>query len=341
MIKTALIIGVTGQDGAYLSELLISKGYMVYGTHRLRSNNFSRLKSLGLYRHERLKLMDLELSSSDDCIAAISNIQPDEVYNLASHSFVGDSVSNPVGTIATSGMSTVYLLDAIRQYSHHSKFFQACSSEMFGNVDNDIQDENSRFNPRNPYGVAKLLSYYTAINYRDVYDVFACVGILYNHESPLRGLDFLTSKVTSSAVKIKLGIQERLEIGNMESYRDWGYAKEYVEAMYLMMQQDRSDTFILSTGILTSVREFIRISFEAVGIALEFRGEGVNEYAIDTATGNVVVEVNPKFYRPTEQHTLLGNPKKAEKLLGWRAKTDVRELAEMMVNNYIKEYQEL
>lgn len=340
-MKIALVIGVTGQDGAYLSQLLIENDYMVYGTHRPGSDNFFRLKELGVYGHERLKLMGLELSSTEDCITAIKNIQPDEVYNLASHSFVGDSVNNPIDTMTTSGMSTVYLLDAIRQYSYRSKFFQACSSEMFGNPDDDMQDENSKFNPRNPYGVAKILSYYTTMNYRDIYGLFTCVGILYNHESPLRGLNFLTSKVTSSVAKIKLGMQECLEIGNMSSYRDWGYAKEYVKAMHLMMQADKPDVYILSTGVLTSVRDFIKMSFASVGLNLEFRGEGVHEHALDTVTGKVVVRVNPKFFRPDEKHKLLGNPKKAEKSLGWRAETSVKELAEMMVAKYVEEYEKV
>ena len=337
-MKTAVILGITGQDGAYLSQLLLSKNYKVIGIYRHNTSGFSRLKQLCVLEHEFLELKPVDLSNETACTDLIIKTKPNEMYNLASHSFVGDSLHTPIQTIVSSGMSIVYLLEAIRQYSKHTRFFQASSSEIFGDVTSDLQDENTAFNPRNPYSTAKILAHNAVSNYRGIYGVFACSGILYNHESPLRSVEFLTAKVASSVASIKLGLQECFDIGNMDAYRDWGYAKEYVECMYLMMQHETPNDYVISTGIATSVRQFIIMAFDTVGINIKFSGEGIHEYAVNVVTNTTVIKVNPEFYRPIEKNILLGDPTKADKILGWKAETDVKELCGMMVKNFLNEY---
>ncbi|WP_040728677.1 GDP-mannose 4,6-dehydratase [Thiomicrorhabdus sp. Kp2] len=331
-MKKAIITGVTGQDGAYLSQLLLEKGYEVYGTfRRTASVNFWRIDELGIKNHPNLHLIEYDLTDQSNSIRMVSEIQPDEIYNLAAQSFVGVSFAQPLATAHITGLGAVHLLEAIRIVNPKIKFYQASTSEMFGEVQAVPQVESTPFYPRSPYGVAKLYAHWMVINYRESYDIFGCSGILFNHESPLRGQEFVTRKITDTVAKIKLGIQEQLELGNMDAKRDWGFAKEYVEGMYLMMQADKPDTFVLSTNRTETVRNFVRLAFKAVDINIEFQGSDENEIGIDAATGKTLVKVNPKFYRPAEVDLLIGDAQKAKEILGWSPKTTLEELCAMMV----------
>jgi GDPmannose 4,6-dehydratase len=331
-MKKAIITGITGQDGAYLTQLLLEKGYDVYGTYRRTSSvNFWRIEELGVESHPNLHLVEYDLTDQANTIRMVMEIQPDEIYNLAAQSFVGVSFEQPLATAHITGLGAVHLLEAIRIVNPKIRFYQASTSEMFGKVQEIPQVESTPFYPRSPYGVAKLYAHWMCINYRESYGIFAASGILFNHESPLRGREFVTRKITDSVAKISMDKQDVLELGNLDAKRDWGYAKEYVEGMWRMLQCETPDTYVLATNRTETVRDFVTMAFKAVGIALEFSGEGENEIGINTATGKTVVRINPKFYRPAEVELLIGNPEKAKKELGWEPSTTLEELCAMMV----------
>jgi len=331
-MKTAIITGITGQDGAYLAELLLSKGYTVYGTYRRTSSvNLWRIEELGIEKHSNLHLVEYDLTDLSSSIRLLETTETTEVYNLAAQSFVGVSFDQPIATAAVTGLGPVHLLEAIRIVNPKIRFYQASTSEMFGEVQEIPQKESTPFYPRSPYGVAKLYAHWMTINYRESYGIFGTSGILFNHESPLRGQEFVTRKITDSVAKIKLGKLDVLELGNMDAKRDWGFAKDYVEGMYLMLQADKPDTYVLATNRTETVRDFVTMAFKAADIELRFEGEAEEEIAVDVATGKTVVKVNPKFYRPAEVELLIGNPEKAKKDLGWEPKTTLEELCRMMV----------
>lgn len=336
-MKKAIITGITGQDGAYLAELLLDKGYDVYGTYRRTSSvNFWRIEELGIESHQNLHLVEYDLTDQSNTIRMVMEIQPDEIYNLAAQSFVGVSFDQPIATAHITGLGCLHLLEAIRIVNPKIRFYQASTSEMFGKVQEIPQKESTPFYPRSPYGVAKLYAHWMCINYRESYDIFAASGILFNHESPLRGREFVTRKITDSVAKISLGKQEVLELGNMDAKRDWGYAKEYVEGMWRMLQADVADTYVLATNRTETVRDFVSMAFKAIGITLKFQGNDDNEIGIDTASGKTLVRVNPKFYRPAEVELLIGNPEYAKNSLGWEPKTTLEELCAMMVKEDLR-----
>ncbi|MGB3750234.1 MAG: GDP-mannose 4,6-dehydratase [Arcobacteraceae bacterium] len=336
-MKKAIITGITGQDGAYLAQLLLEKGYEVYGTYRRTSSvNFWRIEELEIQNHKNLQLVEYDLTDQANSIRMVAEIQPDEIYNLAAQSFVGVSFEQPLATAHITGLGCVHLLEAIRIINPKIKFYQASTSEMFGEVQEIPQQESTPFYPRSPYGVAKLYAHWMVINYRESYDMFACSGILFNHESPLRGREFVTRKITDSVAKIKLGKLEYVELGNMDAKRDWGYAKDYVEGMYLMLQTETPDTYVLATNRTETVRDFVTMAFKGAGIEVEFRGRDEDEIAVDKATGKTVVKVNPKFYRPAEVELLIGNPQKAKDELNWEPKCTLEELCAMMVQEDLK-----
>jgi len=336
-MKKAIITGITGQDGAYLAELLLDKGYEVYGTYRRTSSvNFWRMEELGIENHPNMHLIEYDLTDQSNSIRMVMEIQPDEIYNLAAQSFVGVSFDQPLATAHITGLGCVHLLEAIRVVNPKIRFYQASTSEMFGEVQAIPQVESTPFYPRSPYGVAKLYAHWMVINYRESYDIFGCSGILFNHESPLRGLEFVTRKITDGVAKIKLGKLDTLELGNLDAKRDWGFAKEYVEGMYLMLQADKPDTYVLATNRTETVRDFVTMAFRAVDIELEFSGSQESEIAIDKATGETVVRVNSKFYRPAEVDLLIGDPQKAKDELGWEPKTSLEELCAMMVKDDLR-----
>lgn len=336
-MKKAIITGVTGQDGAYLAELLLEKGYEVYGAYRRTSSvNFWRMEELGIINHHNLHLVEYDLTDQANSIRMVMEIQPNEIYNLAAQSFVGVSFDQPLTTAHITGLGCVHLLEAIRIVNPKIKFYQASTSEMFGKVQEVPQIESTPFYPRSPYGVAKLYAHWMVINYRESYNIFGCSGILFNHESPLRGREFVTRKITDSVAKIKLGKLKCLDLGNMDAKRDWGYAKDYVEGMYLMLQADEPDTYVLATNRTETVRDFVTMAFRAVGIELEFSGSKEHEIAVDKATGKTLVKVNPSFYRPCEVELLIGNPQKAKDILGWEPKCTLEELCAMMVKADLK-----
>jgi len=330
--KTSIITGITGQDGAYLAELLLDKGYTVYGTYRRTSSvNFWRVEELGIAKHPNLHLVEYDLTDLSASIRLLQTTGATEVYNLAAQSFVGVSFDQPVTTAEITGIGPLNLLEAIRIVNPKIRFYQASTSEMFGKVQAIPQIESTPFYPRSPYGVAKLYAHWITVNYRESYDIFGCSGILFNHESPLRGREFVTRKITDSVAKIKLGQLDVLELGNMDAKRDWGFAKEYVEGMWRMLQADEPDTFVLATNRTETVRDFVRMAFKAADVDLEFKGSDEREIAVDVATGKTLVRVNPKFHRPAEVDLLIGNPEKAKQKLGWEPKTTLEELCAMMV----------
>jgi GDPmannose 4,6-dehydratase len=336
-MKTAVITGVTGQDGAYLAEFLLSKGYQVYATYRRAASvNFWRIKELGIESHKNLHLIEYELTDQASTIRMVSKIQPDEIYNLAAQSFVGSSFEQPIATAQVTGLGALHLLEAIRIVNPKIRFYQASTSEMFGEVQEIPQTEKTPFYPRSPYGVAKVFAHWMTINYRESYDMFCSNGILFNHDSPLRGLQFVTRKISDGVARIAQRQLSHIELGNLDAKRDWGYAKDYIEGMYLMLQADAPDTFVLATNRTESVRDFVKMSFQAIGIDLTFEGRGVNEIAIDIKTGRPLVKVNPKFYRPAEVELLIGDPKKARDILGWSASTSLERLSKMMVDADMK-----
>jgi len=330
--KIAIITGITGQDGAYLAELLLNKGYKVYGTYRRTSSvNFWRIEELGIKSNPSLHLVEHDLTDLSSSIRLLQESKATEVYNLAAQSFVGVSFDQPLTTAEITGIGPVNLLEAIRIVNPKVRFYQASTSEMFGKVQAIPQKEDTPFYPRSPYGVAKLYAHWMTINYRESYNIFASSGILFNHESPLRGQEFVTRKITDSVAKIKLGKLDVLELGNMDAKRDWGFAKEYVEGMWLMLQADEPDTFVLATNRTETVRDFVTMAFKAAGYQLRFEGKEENEVGVDATTGKVLVRVNPKFYRPAEVELLIGNPERAKKILGWEPKTSLEQLCDMMV----------
>jgi len=331
-MKTAIITGITGQDGAYLAELLLGKGYKVYGTYRRTSSvNFWRIEELGIDKHPNFHLQEYDLTDLSSSIRLLQTTQATEVYNLAAQSFVGVSFDQPVTTAEITGLGPVNLLEAIRIVNPKVRFYQASTSEMFGKVQAIPQVESTPFYPRSPYGVAKLYAHWMTINYRESYDIFGSSGILFNHESPLRGREFVTRKITDSIAKIKLGKLDVLELGNLDAKRDWGFAKEYVEGMWRMLQAERPDTYVLATNRTETVRDFVAMAAKAAGIGLRFEGAAENEVGVDARTGKTVVRVNPKFYRPAEVELLIGNPEKAKRDLGWAPATTLEQLCQMMV----------
>ncbi|MFZ6751760.1 GDP-mannose 4,6-dehydratase [Undibacterium sp. Dicai25W] len=332
MKKIALITGITGQDGAYLTELLLEKNYTVYGTYRRTSSvNFWRLDELGVTSHPNLHLVEYDLTDLGSTIALVQKTQPDEIYNLAAQSFVGVSFEQPSTTAQITGIGALNLLEAIRLINRKIRFYQASTSEMFGKVQAVPQIESTPFYPRSPYAVAKLYAHWMTVNYRESYDIFASSGILFNHESPLRGREFVTRKITDAVAKIKLGQLDCLELGNIDAKRDWGFAKEYVEGMWRMLQIDTADTFVLATNRTETVRDFIRMAFKGAGIDLDFSGSAEQEIAVDVASGSTVMRINPKFYRPAEVELLIGDPAKAKAALGWEPTTTLEQLCGMMV----------
>ncbi|GAB6389815.1 GDP-mannose 4,6-dehydratase [Stutzerimonas marianensis] len=337
----AIITGITGQDGAYLAELLLEKGYTVYGTFRRTSSvNFWRIEELGIDKHPNLHLVEYDLTDLSSSIRLIETTEATEVYNLAAQSFVGVSFEQPLTTLDITGAGAVNLLEAIRIVNPKIRYYQASTSEMFGKVQAIPQIETTPFYPRSPYGVAKLYAHWMTINYRESYDIFGSSGILFNHESPLRGREFVTRKITDSVAKIKLGQLDVLELGNIDAKRDWGFAKEYVEGMWRMLQADEPDVFVLATNRTETVRDFVTLAFRAVDVELVWEGSGDREMAIDSATGKVVMRVNPKFYRPAEVDLLIGNPQKAKEKLGWEPKTSLEQLCRMMVDADLRRNQQ-
>lgn len=335
--KTAVITGITGQDGAYLTELLLSKGYVVFGTYRRTSTvNFWRLEELQLDNHPNLNLVEYDLTDLSSTIRLLQVSGATEVYNLAAQSFVGVSFEQPITTAEITGIGAVNLLEAIRIVNPNIRFYQASTSEMFGCVQAIPQDESTPFYPRSPYGVAKLYAHWMTVNYRESYDIFASSGILFNHESPLRGKEFVTRKITDSVAKIMLGKLETLELGNMQAKRDWGYAKDYVEGMWLMLQAANPSTYVLATNRTETVQDFVTMAFRAANILIEWSGEDESTVAVDTATGNKVVAVNPKYYRPAEVDLLIGDPAKARTELGWHSDTTLEQLCDMMIKADIR-----
>ena len=330
MTKRALITGITGQDAAYLAKLLLEKGYEVYGGYRRSANlDFWRLKELGIEQDVKIVLFDL--LEFTNIFNTIKTIQPNEIYNLAAQSFVAASFKQPIVTAEIDAMGVLRILEAIRTLNPNIKFYQASTSEMFGKVQAIPQNETTPFYPRSPYAVSKLMAHWMCVNYREAYNMFNCSGILFNHESPLRGLEFVTRKITYGVARIKYGIQNKIVLGNLSSRRDWGYAPEYVEAMWLMLQQDTPDDYVVATNETHSVREFVEAAFKTINIELAWEGEGVNEKGIDKSTGNVLVEVSPEFFRPSEVDLLIGDYSKAKKKLGWSPKTSFEKLVSIMV----------
>lgn len=333
----AIVTGITGQDGAYLAELLLEKGYTVYGTYRRTSSvNFWRIEELGIENHPNLHLVEYDLTDLSSSIRLVQECKPREIYNLAAQSFVGVSFDQPITTAEITGLGAVNLLEAIRIVDSSIRFYQASTSEMFGKVQQIPQTEETPFYPRSPYGAAKLYAHWMTINYRESYDIFATSGILFNHESPLRGREFVTRKITDGVARIKLGKQARLELGNLDAKRDWGFAKEYVEGMWRMLQADTPDTYVLATNRTETVRDFVTLAFKAADIELRWEGQGEDECAVDVATGNKVVVINPRFYRPAEVELLIGSPAKATQELGWKPTTSLEELCRMMVEADLK-----
>lgn len=332
MTKTALITGITGQDGAYLTELLLLKGYTVFGTHRHAVPvNVWRLQELGLTRHPGLRLLALDPTDLRASLAMVHAVRPDEIYNLAAQSFIGAGFDEPTASAQINGIGALTLLEAIRQGKPDTRFYQASTSEMFGNVAASPQDENTPFHPRNPYGVAKLFAHWMTVHYRENHGMFGACGIAYNHESPLRGHDFVTRKITHAAARIKLGHPDVLELGNLDAQRDWGDAKEYVEGMWRMLQASKPDTFVLATGRAETVRTFVERAFNSAAIDVEFRGAGLDEVAVDCATGQVVVRIHPRFYRPAEAQRLVGHAEKAERVLDWKPRASLGQICRGMV----------
>ena len=336
-MKKAIITGITGQDGAYLSQLLLEKGYEVYGTYRRSSSmNFWRIEELGIQNNPNLHLLEYDLNDQTSNIRLIAKTEPDEIYNLAAQSFVGVSFDQPISTAQTTGIGALHLLEAIRIINPKIKFYQASTSEMFGKVQQVPQTEDTPFYPRSPYGFSKLFAHWATINYRESYDIFGVSGILFNHESPLRGREFVTRKITDTVAKIALNKQDILELGNLDAQRDWGFAKEYVDGMYKMLQYKDPETFVLSTNKTYTVRAFVELSFAQIGIEIIWKGTGVEEKGYDKKTNKLLVAINPNFFRPAEVELLIGDAKKANELLNWVPTTTLNELCSIMVEADLK-----
>ena len=335
-MKKALITGITGQDGSYLAELLLEKGYEVHGMKRRASSfNTSRIDHLyqDIHENSNFKLHYGDLSDSSNLIRLVHDIEPDEIYNLAAQSHVKVSWDCPEYTADNDGLGTLRLLEAIRinKLENKTKFYQASTSELYGLIQEPIQNEKTPFYPRSPYAVAKLYAYWICVNYRESFGLHASNGILFNHESPRRGETFVTRKITMAATKIKTGLQDKLYLGNLSAKRDWGHAKDYVEGMWRILQQEKPDDYVLATGVTTSIRDFCKLTFAELGYDIEFVGEGVNEKGIDKKTGKTLIEVDPRYFRPAEVDLLLGDSAKARKELGWYPKYDLQMLVKEMV----------
>jgi GDPmannose 4,6-dehydratase len=336
-MKIALITGITGQDGAYLAQLLLDKNYSVFGAYRRTSSvSFWRIEELGIHHHPNLHLVEYDLTDLSSSVRLLEVSKATEVFNLAAQSFVGVSFDQPITTAEITGIGAVNLLEAIRIVNPAIRFYQASTSEMFGKVQAIPQNESTPFYPRSPYGVAKLYAHWMTINYRESFNIFGASGILFNHESPLRGREFVTRKITDSLAKIKLGKQDVLELGNMDAKRDWGFAKDYVEGMWRMLQAAKPDTFVLATGRTETVRDFVTMAGRAAGYDLIWAGSGEQEQAIDRKSNKSIVRVNPKFYRPAEVDLLIGDASKAMRELGWQPKTGLEQLCQMMVEADIR-----
>jgi GDPmannose 4,6-dehydratase len=336
-MKTAIITGITGQDGAYLAQLLLDKGYTVVGTYRRTSSvDFWRIAELGIDGHPSLRLVEYDLTDQGASIRLVQDTEPDEIYNLAAQSFVGVSFDQPVTTAQICAIGPLHLLEAIRVVNPAIRFYQASSSEMFGKVQTVPQNEATPFWPRSPYGVAKLYAHWITVNYRESYDIFGVSGILFNHESPLRGREFVTRKITDAIARIRLGRLDTLELGNLDARRDWGYAQEYVEGMWRMLQADVADTWVLATGHMVSVRDFVVMAARAADFDLQWHGHGTEEVGVDRASGRVIVRVNPRYYRPAEVDLLIGDASRAARELGWRPVTPVERICQMMVESDLR-----
>ena len=332
--KIALITGITGQDGSYLAELLLEKNYSVHGILR-RSSQINTNRIDHLISDKKLKIHYGDITDSTNLVRIIQEIQPDEIYNLAAQSHVAVSFESPEYTAQTDALGPLRVLEAVRILGliKKTKIYQASTSELFGHTKKIPQNEKTPFHPRSPYGVAKLYGYWITINYRESYGIYACNGILFNHESPRRGETFVTKKISTAEVKIKLGIEEVLYIGNLEAKRDWGYAPEYVEGMWMMLQQDKPDDYILATGEMHSVREFIEAAFKEVEIEVIWKNSGIDECGVDKKTNKEIIKIDPYYYRPLEVDYLLGDPSKSKKVLGWEAKTKFKDLVSIMVKS--------
>jgi GDPmannose 4,6-dehydratase len=336
-MPTSVITGITGQDGAYLTQQLLERGHKVCGTFRRTSSvNFWRLKELGVLDHPNLKLLEFDLIDTGACLRLLEKSRPEYVYNLAAQSFVGVSFQQPIATAQITGIGPLHLLEAIRHVNTKIKFYQASTSELYGRAQTMPQNEDTPFHPRSPYAIAKLFAHWTTVNYRESYGIFASTGILFNHESPLRGREFVTRKITNAAACIYLGKQDRLEIGNLDARRDWGFAKEYTDGMTSIMNFNEAGTFVLGTGRNASVRDFVEMSFAAIGIELAWRGSGVDEEGFCKRTGKVFIKVNPVHFRPAEVDALVADPSRARQLLGWEARTSLDELCRIMVEADIR-----
>ena len=334
-MKKALITGITGQDGSYLSKFLLEKGYEVYGAYKRDSNlDLSRLKELGV--DQDIKLLPFDLLEFSNIFRTLEKVQPDEIYNLAAQSFVYAAFEQPLLTADIDAMGVLRILETLRTLKPDTKFYQASTSEMFGKVQEIPQKETTPFYPRSPYGIAKLFGHWITVNYRESYNMFACSGILFNHESPLRGYEFITRKVTCGIARIKQGLQDKIVLGNLDPKRDWGYAPEYVEAMWMMLQQDKPDDYVIATGETHSVREFIEQAFKCVDITIAWQGKGINEKGLDEKTGKTLIEVSAEFFRPTEVDMLIGDASKAKKILGWQPRTKFEQLVKIMTEADIK-----
>lgn len=336
--KVAMITGITGQDGGYLAKFLLEKGYRVIGLYRRgATDTFSKLKEHGIF--EQVELEDFELLEFSNICRLLKKYEPDEFYNLAAQSFVAASWAEPIYTAQADGMGPLYILEAIREFSPKTKFYQASTSEMFGKVQEIPQKETTPLYPRSPYGCAKVMAHWMTTNYRESFNIFACSGILFNHESPMRGKEFVTRKITDHFARLSLGLTtEHLELGNLNAKRDWGFAGDYVEGMWMMLQHETPDTYVLATGETHLIRDFVALSGKYAGFDIEWQGEGVNEVGIDKKTGKTVVKVNPKFFRPAEVELLIGDPSKAEKVLGWKRKVSYEGLCKMMVEADVERY---
>ena len=332
MSKTAIVTGISGQDGAYLAENLLNRGYTVFGTYRRTSSvNFWRIDELGIANRPNLKLVEYDLTDMGSAIRLLETSEATEVYNLAAQSFVGVSFDQPIATGQITGLGAAYLLEAIRTVNREIRFYQASTSEMFGKVQAIPQVEDTPFYPRSPYGVAKLYAHWLTVNYRESFGIFGSSGILFNHESPLRGREFVTRKITDTVAKIALGKADLLELGNLDAKRDWGYAKDYVEGMRLMLQHDVPETYVLATNRTETVRTFVEMAFRQVEIDIEWSGSEENETGVDRKTGKQLVRINPQFYRPAEVELLIGDPAKAQRELGWTPQVQLEELTALMV----------
>jgi len=343
MKKVALITGITGQDGAYLADLLLKKDYLVHGIKR-RSSSFNTARIDHLYQDPHIDKRNFvlhhgDLTDSTNMIRIIQEVQPDEIYNLAAQSHVMVSFETPEYTANADALGTLRILEAIRllDLSDKTRFYQASTSELYGMVQEVPQNEKTPFYPRSPYGVAKLYAYWITVNYREAYNIFACNGILFNHESPIRGETFVTRKITRAAARISLGVQERLYLGNLDSKRDWGHADDYVEGMWRIMQYDKPDDFVLATGISTSIRDFTTQAFSEAGISLEWSGSGLNEVGKNAQTGKLLVSVDPTYFRPTEVDLLIGDATKAKEKLGWSPTCDLNQLISEMISSDLEE----